>query len=165
MILRKIIGLLALMVLISMVSGAQVNDVTGPFKVSFELPVDKATTDVPAPASADTLTMYGLSTSADKWFINIVITRYINSHEIDLDAIRRSVAAGAGVDKSQASSRAIDGKSAVYAIKETNSGTTLDAVYWLDATDGYGTEMVEVMIASNEAADATENVLDTLKIK
>jgi hypothetical protein len=162
---RKIMGLSALLMLISMVSGAQVNEVTGPFEVSFELPVDKVTTEVSAPASADTLTMYGLSTSADKWFINIVITKYINSHEIDLDAIRRSVAAGAGVDTSQASSRAIDGKNAGYAIKETNSGTTLDAVYWLDASDGYGTEMVEVMIASDEAADATENVLDTLRIK
>jgi hypothetical protein len=150
--------LIALMMLISMASGALVNKVTGPFEVRFELPVDDATVDVAPPALGDTLNMYGLSASADKWFANIVFTKYISDQVIDLDANSRSVAAMAGVDKSQVISRLIDGKNAVYAAKESNSGTMLDAIYWLDAT----TE-VEITIASDYPADTTEKVLDTFK--
>jgi hypothetical protein len=151
--------LIALIMLISMASGVQVNEVAGPFNVAFELPVDKVSTDIPAPYPGATLTLYGLTTSADKWFINIVITKFDDRQEIDVDADRRGVAALAGVDKTQAANRVIDGKSAVYAAKESNNGTTLDAIYWLDDTT-----YAEITIGSNEPADTTEKVLDTLKI-
>lgn len=161
---RYLIAILALTVLISTGYSSQVNEATGPFKISFELPVDKVGADIPDPAFGDGLSMYGLTASADNWFVNIVVTKYDNAHEINLDASRRSVAATAGVDKSQAANRKIDGKSAIYAAKTTDSGTMLDAIYWLDADGGYGTKMAEITIASNKPGDITEDVLETLKI-
>ena len=79
MILRKILVLTALPMLISTASCAQIDKTTGPFKVSFELPVDTATTDVPAPNYyADTLTQYAVEAEAeaDNWSVTIVITKF-----------------------------------------------------------------------------------------
>jgi hypothetical protein len=166
MILKKILVLMGLSMLISFASCAQIDEITGPFKVSFELPVDMATTKVDAPNYADNnnSTQYGVLARADNWSVAIVITKFIGDREIDLDANRRSVAASAGLDASQAVNHLIDGKNAVYSVKETDTGTMLAANYWLDANGGYGATKTDIIIWASVPADKAVAVLDTLKI-
>lgn len=167
MILRNKLLLVVLLMLISIASCVQIDKTTGPFKVSFALPVDTVTTDVPEPYQAfSDFAQYAVTTTADtdNWYAKVLISEYIGGHETDINAERRSVAASANVDESQVSNRLIDGKSAVYAVNETNNYTTLAAGYWLDANNGYGTKYAEITIGASVPANEAMAVLDTLKI-
>ena len=164
-IINRIMVLMAVLMLVSVASGTKVEKTTGPFEVSFELPVDTADVEVEDPYVEDTFSMYSLDASADEWYVRMVIAKYDNSRKIDTDAESRSIAASAGVEKSQVEERTIDGKSVLYASKEADGWNTTTANYWLDSDSGYGTKFVEITVASSESIDKVEGVLDTLKIK
>ena len=108
--------------------------------------------------------MYSLEANADEWYVDITIAEYDSIREIDTDAEKRSAAASVGVEESQVEERTIDGKSALFASKETDSWNTTSANYWLDEDSGYGTKFVEITVSSSESIDKVEKVLDTLKV-
>lgn len=157
--------------LASVASGSQVNEITGPFRVVFEMPgTDEINAEIADPLLSDTFTWYALTVPSDKWFINMVLTDYKESHEIDNVMERRSVAASTGGEKSQVSERIIDGKNAIIGMVSGPSGTTYEVAYWLDESGSYGTKKVEITIASDYESndkifqEGLNKMLDTLKI-
>lgn len=149
--------------LISSVSATLVDKTTGPYQISFDMPaVENLTVEIPDPYPSDSLTLYGLTTTADEtWFINLVITKYNDAQLPDPEMERRHV----GDNENKVTERIIDGRNALVGIGTGSGGTTSDVIYWLDDSN-----KVDIMIASNYRADNEQfqtvfnSILDTIKI-
>lgn len=148
--------------LISSVSATLVDKTTGPYQISFDMPsVENLKVEILAPYPSDSLTLYGLTTTADQWFINLVITKYNEAQVSDPEMERRYIK---GSDDAKVTERIIDGRSALVGIG-TGSGGISDVIYWLDDTNKVDITIASDLRADNEQFQTVFNsILDTIKI-
>jgi hypothetical protein len=162
--------LIALSALTLIASADSVNEASGPYKISFDMPaVNNIEVEISDPYPSDTFTWYGLTAKSDDWFINCIITKYNGPGEIDPARIRRGIEAsigGNGVDKKEITQRVVDGRNAIVGIGTGASGTNTEIIYWLDDSN-----QVDISIFANYNADdkkfkeTFDGILDTWKIK
>jgi hypothetical protein len=152
-----------LSLLIAISSASQVNEATGPFRISFDTPIiGEPTIDVPDPLPSSTLTMYAVTVSGDKWFMNMVITDYNEPQEIDINNDRLLTKSSVG-DGAELMDRVVDGRAAIMAMKSGSGGTSSDIIYRLDER-----KKVDLTLASDltgaEFMAGLDTILNSLKI-
>ena len=111
-------------------------------------------------------TSYDLVFTAKKWYMDMVITQFQCPSEGRSCGGWTIHCQKLGISESNIMSRTIDGKSAVYALKTSDNGYEVNAVYWLDNEHDSSSEKVLIKIMTDdETRDGINRTLDTMRIE
>ena len=161
-----LIGLIGLTALTPLASSVKVSQHSGPYKISFDMLTDEVDMRDSSPYTGQPYTSYDLVFTAKKWYMDMVITRFHAPQKVDPVVDGRSIARSLGISESDIMSCTIDGKSAVYALKTSDNGYDLSAVYWLDNKNNSSSEKVLIKIMTDdETRDGINKTLDTMRIE